>query len=314
RRGQDDPAPHDLGTPPPARGRDPVRRPGSDSPAAARHRRARRRPRARGARHPRPHDRAREPAHGRLHAARPRRRPRPGRADPPLPDPRRAPPPASRAPLRGPAADARHRPRLDGATEADAAGRAVAGPRAAHGGRGVSHDRRRPRACGRAAGRAEHSRRPAQRRPRLRHGAGAHRARGRVPRATGRRAARARLPRPPPHPRGDRGHRMIAQQLLNALMLGSNYALVAIGYTLVFGILNMLNFAHPNVFALGGFLLFAAVATLTLPFPLAVLVVLVGGAVLGLATELLCFRPAEHLHQELAPAISSVAFALVLTE
>ena len=107
---------------------------------------------------------------------------------------------------------------------------------------------------------------------------------------------------------------MIGQQLLNALMLGSNYALVAIGYTLVFGILNMLNFAHPNVFALGGFLLFAAVATLALPFPVAVLLVIVGGLVLGLATELLCFRPAEHLHDELAPAISSVAFALVLTE
>jgi branched-chain amino acid transport system permease protein len=89
---------------------------------------------------------------------------------------------------------------------------------------------------------------------------------------------------------------------------------VAIGYTLVFGILNMLNFAHPNVFALGGFLLFAAVATLALPFPIAILLVIVGGVVLGLATELLCFRPAEHLHDELAPAISSVAFALVLTE
>jgi branched-chain amino acid transport system permease protein len=107
---------------------------------------------------------------------------------------------------------------------------------------------------------------------------------------------------------------VIGQQLLNALMLGSNYALVAIGYTLVFGILNMLNFAHPNVFALGGFLLFAAVATLALPFPLAIVLVIVGGIVLGLATELLCFRPAEHLHDELAPAISSVAFALVLTE
>ena len=107
---------------------------------------------------------------------------------------------------------------------------------------------------------------------------------------------------------------MIGQQLLNALMLGSNYALVAIGYTLVFGILNMLNFAHPNVFALGGFLLFAGVATMTLPFPLAIVLVIVGGVVLGLATELFCFRPAEHLHDELAPAISSVAFALVLTE
>jgi branched-chain amino acid transport system permease protein len=107
---------------------------------------------------------------------------------------------------------------------------------------------------------------------------------------------------------------MIGQQLVNALMLGSNYALVAIGYTLVFGVLSMLNFAHPNVCALGGFLLFTAVAMLALPLPVAIGVVIVGGAVLGLATERLCFRPAAHLKDELAPAISSVAFALVLTE
>jgi branched-chain amino acid transport system permease protein len=107
---------------------------------------------------------------------------------------------------------------------------------------------------------------------------------------------------------------VIEQQLLNALMLGSNYALVAIGYTLVFGILSMLNFAHPNVFAFGGFFLYAAVVTFALPLPLAVLAVIAGGAVLGLATEYLCFRPAERHGNELASAISSVAFALVLTE
>ena len=107
---------------------------------------------------------------------------------------------------------------------------------------------------------------------------------------------------------------MIAQQLINALMLGSTYALLAIGYTLVFGILNMLNFAHPSVFALGGFLLFAGVVSLGLPFPLAVLALIAGGAALGVATELFCFRPAARHRDELAPAISSVAFSLVLTE
>lgn len=107
---------------------------------------------------------------------------------------------------------------------------------------------------------------------------------------------------------------MIAQQLLNALMLGSTYALVAIGYTLVFGILNMLNFAHPNVFALGGFLLFTAAVSLGLPFPLAVLGLVLVGASMGWLTELLCFRPARRRQDELGPAIASVAFAIVLTE
>ena len=107
---------------------------------------------------------------------------------------------------------------------------------------------------------------------------------------------------------------MIAGQLLNALMLGCTYALVAMGYTLVFGILNMLNFAHPNVFAMGGFIVFSMLATFALPFPLAVLGVIAGGALLGYVTELLCFRPASKRADELGPAIASVAFTLVLSD
>jgi branched-chain amino acid transport system permease protein len=107
---------------------------------------------------------------------------------------------------------------------------------------------------------------------------------------------------------------MLAQQVLNGLILGSTYALVAIGYTLVFGVLNLLNFAHANVFALGGFLLFAALVSFGLPFPLGVLLVLVAGLALGYLTELLCFRPAARRKDELTPAIASIAFGLVLTE
>jgi branched-chain amino acid transport system permease protein len=107
---------------------------------------------------------------------------------------------------------------------------------------------------------------------------------------------------------------MLAQQVLNGLILGSTYALVAIGYTLVFGVLNLLNFAHANVFALGGFLLFATLVSFGLPFPLGVLVVLVAGLALGYLTELLCFRPAASRKDELTPAIASIAFGLVLTE
>ena len=107
---------------------------------------------------------------------------------------------------------------------------------------------------------------------------------------------------------------MIAQQALNGLILGSTYALVAIGYTLVFGVLSLLNFAHANVFAVGGFLLFATLVSLSLPFPVAVLVVLVAGIALGYLTELLCFRPSEGKNDQLSPAIASIALGLVLSE
>ena len=46
---------------------------------------------------------------------------------------------------------------------------------------------------------------------------------------------------------------MFLQQLLNGLLLGSMYSLVAIGYSLIFGILNLLNLAHGEVFMIGGF-------------------------------------------------------------
>jgi len=47
---------------------------------------------------------------------------------------------------------------------------------------------------------------------------------------------------------------MFFQQLINGLMLGATYALVAIGYTLIFGILNLLHFAHGEVYMLGAFI------------------------------------------------------------
>src|SRR6267142_1828360 len=46
---------------------------------------------------------------------------------------------------------------------------------------------------------------------------------------------------------------MIYQQLINGLMLGASYALVAIGYTLIFGVLNLLYFAHGEIFMVGAF-------------------------------------------------------------
>ena len=47
---------------------------------------------------------------------------------------------------------------------------------------------------------------------------------------------------------------MLAQQLINGLMLGASYALVAIGYTIIFGVLRLLHFAHGEVFMFGAFI------------------------------------------------------------
>ena len=61
------------------------------------------------------------------------------------------------------------------------------------------------------------------------------------------------------------------QQILNALQLGSIYALIALGYSMVYGILTMINFAHGDVFMVGAFICFLAATLLKLPFVLTLL-------------------------------------------
>lgn len=90
------------------------------------------------------------------------------------------------------------------------------------------------------------------------------------------------------------------QQLLNGLFLGSIYALIALGYTMVYGVLRFINFAHGDIFMLGAFTgLYAhrliGPGLAALPWPLAVLVVLliamVVCAALGILIEFLAYRP-----------------------
>ncbi len=81
------------------------------------------------------------------------------------------------------------------------------------------------------------------------------------------------------------------QQLLNGLFLGSIYALFAIGFTLVFGILDRLNLAHPAVFAAAAFVGIELVAVAGLSIWVALPLVAIFGAVLGLVIERVAFRP-----------------------
>src|SRR5438309_1394203 len=86
----------------------------------------------------------------------------------------------------------------------------------------------------------------------------------------------------------DRG---LAQQLLNAIFIGSIYALFAVGYTLVFGVLDVLNLAHSAVFMLGAVVTYSLVALHGIPFlPAAVIAILVCG-MLGLLIEFVALRP-----------------------
>lgn len=95
------------------------------------------------------------------------------------------------------------------------------------------------------------------------------------------------------------------QQSLNALQLGSIYALIALGYTMVYGILTMINFAHGDLFMIGAFFTFIAAVLLGLPFVPTLVVSMVGVAILGVLIERLAYRPLRN-----APRVSAVITAL----
>ncbi len=109
------------------------------------------------------------------------------------------------------------------------------------------------------------------------------------------------------------------QQLINGLTLGSIYGLIAIGYTMVYGIIGMINFAHGDVFMVGAFLaLITFIALLTVGItavPLALVVVLLMAmiftAAYGWAVERVAYRPLRGSFR-LAPLISAIGMSIVL--
>lgn len=97
----------------------------------------------------------------------------------------------------------------------------------------------------------------------------------------------------------------LLQQSLNALQLGSIYALIALGYTMVYGILTMINFAHGDLFMVGAFFCFVAATFLNLPFIPTLLLSMIGVALLGVIIERVAYKPLRQ-----APRVSAIITAL----
>lgn len=81
------------------------------------------------------------------------------------------------------------------------------------------------------------------------------------------------------------------QIIANGLYLGAQYALIALGLTLIFSLMNVLNFAHGQMYVLGGFVTYTVVAQFKLPFVVGLLASAVVLAVVGALVEKLLFRP-----------------------
>jgi branched-chain amino acid transport system permease protein len=105
----------------------------------------------------------------------------------------------------------------------------------------------------------------------------------------------------------------LGQQLLNAIFIGSIYALFAVGYTLVFGILDILNLAHSAVFMLGAAVTYSLVVNHGQSFLVACAVGIAVTAAMGLVIEHVCLRPLRRRRAPpIAALISTIGLALII--
>lgn len=100
--------------------------------------------------------------------------------------------------------------------------------------------------------------------------------------------------------------------LINGISLGSVYAIIALGYTMVYGIVKMLNFAHGDVIMVGGFAVFTIVSTCGLPPALGIVVAVVVCTVLGMIIEKVAYKPLRNATSPLAVLITAIGVSYLL--
>jgi branched-chain amino acid transport system permease protein len=114
---------------------------------------------------------------------------------------------------------------------------------------------------------------------------------------------------------------LLPQTLVNGLTLGSVYALIALGYSMVYGILKLLNFAHGDIYMVGAYLGYGVLLLMNTPqgllIPAALVIVLMlavamaGAGLLSVAVERFAYRPLRHAPR-IAPLISALGVSFVL--
>ncbi|NLJ73104.1 MAG: branched-chain amino acid ABC transporter permease [Syntrophomonadaceae bacterium] len=106
---------------------------------------------------------------------------------------------------------------------------------------------------------------------------------------------------------------MFWEQLLNGLTLGSTYALIALGYTMVYGIIQLINFAHGEIYMFGAFVGLVLVTV----FGLNIIVALVGAMIfcmfLGMLIERIAYRPLRGKSSRLSALISAIGVSIFLS-
>ena len=103
----------------------------------------------------------------------------------------------------------------------------------------------------------------------------------------------------------------LIQQLVNGLSLGSIYALIALGYTMVYGIVKLINFAHGDVFMVGAFVGFYSITILELSFIPALLISMATCAIFGVLIERIAYKPLRNATR-IAALITAIGVSLLI--
>jgi branched-chain amino acid transport system permease protein len=103
----------------------------------------------------------------------------------------------------------------------------------------------------------------------------------------------------------------LIQQLVNGISLGSIYALIALGYTMVYGIVKLINFAHGDVFMVGAFIGFYSISVFHLGFFPALLIAMAACAVFGVLIERIAYKPLRNATR-IAALITAIGVSLFI--
>jgi len=101
------------------------------------------------------------------------------------------------------------------------------------------------------------------------------------------------------------------QQAINGLSIGSIYALIALGYTMVYGIIKLINFAHGEIFMFGSYMGMIAITVLNLPFYVAFIFSMITTAVLGIIIERVAYKPLRK-SSRIAALITAIGVSFLL--
>ena len=98
--------------------------------------------------------------------------------------------------------------------------------------------------------------------------------------------------------------------MINGISLGSVYALIALGYTMVYGIVRLINFAHGDVFMIGAFVGYFAITVFELSFIPAIIIAMIFCAILGVVMERLAYKPLRNAHR-VAALMTAVGLSML---